>query len=187
MTGEADAAPGAPADLLSDSAALGGELIRLIRTLHAFRQRVRDESQWGWGDRMLLGRLVDDGEQRATDLAQATLLDLSTVSRQVRSLIDRGLVDRRPDPEDKRGWLLAVTGAGATEVRRYREQRDRYIAEVLAPWPAADRQELVRLLACFTDDMSGRLAATAADGPQSATSDEPGTRRPAADDQESGQ
>ncbi|MBM9505825.1 winged helix-turn-helix transcriptional regulator [Streptomyces sp. KK5PA1] len=129
--------------------------------MNVLKQRGRDENQWSSGDRMLLARLVDCGEQRATDLAADTLLDLSTVSRQVRSLFERGLISRRPDPEDKRGALLAVTAAGRAEVLRFRAQRDRAIAGALAAWPAADRRELVRLLGRLTEALGEAYAAHA--------------------------
>jgi DNA-binding MarR family transcriptional regulator len=114
---------------------------------------VRDE---GWGDRLLLGRLAEGGPRRATDLAADTLLDLSTVSRQIRSLVERGLVERRPDPEDGRGALLSPTGSGLAAVEHYRAQRDQKLAEALAEWPAADRRDFARLLARFNDDFGER-------------------------------
>ncbi|SEG28794.1 DNA-binding transcriptional regulator, MarR family [Actinacidiphila yanglinensis] len=124
-----------------------------MRLVHAWKQRVRDE---GWGDRLLLGRLAESGPRRATDLAADTLLDLSTVSRQIRSLVERGLVERRPDPEDGRGTLLSATGQGLAAVERYRAQRDQKMAEALAAWTHRDRDELGRLLARFNDDLAER-------------------------------
>jgi DNA-binding MarR family transcriptional regulator len=131
--------------------AIGDEVNRLIRLAAAWKQRVKDES---WGDRVLLGRLAESGPRRATDLAADTLLDLSTVSRQIRSLVERGLVERRPDPEDGRGALLSPTALGLAAVERYRAQRDRMLAEALAAWPAEDRHALVRLLGRFNDDFA---------------------------------
>ncbi|WP_335970566.1 MULTISPECIES: MarR family winged helix-turn-helix transcriptional regulator [Streptomycetaceae] len=135
--------------MIQESAAVGDEMARLTRLIGAWKQRARDE---GWGDRVLLGRLAEGGPRRATDLAADTLLDLSTVSRQIRSLVERGLVERRPDPEDGRGALLSPTGEGLAAVQRYRAQRDQKLAEALAAWPARDRRELGRLLARFNDD-----------------------------------
>jgi DNA-binding MarR family transcriptional regulator len=143
---------------LADGALVGSELVRLVRVLTAWRQRARDEAQWGLGDRMLLGRLVDFGEQRATDLAAKCFLDLSTVSRQIGSLVTRDLVARRPDPDDRRGTLLAATEAGRAQVRRYRAERDRAMAGVLAPWPPEERAQLVRLLARLNDGLCDQYA-----------------------------
>ena len=130
---------------------LGNQLVRFSRLLTAYRQKARLESRSG--ERVLLARLVRDGERRATDLAAATFLDLSTVSRQVRAMVDKGLVERRPDPEDRRGALLCATAAGRATFEEYRRQRDARLAELLEPWPAADRYQLVRLLSRLNDDL----------------------------------
>ncbi|MEV3854882.1 MarR family transcriptional regulator [Streptomyces sp. NPDC050095] len=134
------------------AAGLGQEIVRFSRLLSASRQRAKFEQ--GAGERVLLARLVRDGAQRATDLASATLLDLSTVSRQVRSMVERGLVERRPDPVDRRGVLLHATEAGTAAFEAYRRQRDAELAQLLGPWPARDRAELIRLMARLNDDLA---------------------------------
>lgn len=148
-THRTDTGPGT--EVVRESAAVGDELARLMRLVGAWKQRVRDE---GFGDRVLLGRLAEAGPRRATDLAADTLLDLSTVSRQIRSLVERGLVERRPDPEDGRGALLSPTDQGLAAVERYRSQRDQKLADALAAWPGPDRRDLSRLLARFNDDFA---------------------------------
>jgi DNA-binding MarR family transcriptional regulator len=140
-------------DAVRDGAALGDEMVRMMRQIGAWKQRARDEQ---WGDRLLLGRLADSGPRRATDLAADTLLDLSTVSRQIRSLVERGLVERRPDPDDRRGALLSPTATGLAAVRAYRAQRNEQLALALGDWPAADRRAFVRLLSRFNDDFAER-------------------------------
>ncbi|WP_329128675.1 MarR family winged helix-turn-helix transcriptional regulator [Streptomyces sp. NBC_01476] len=142
-----------PQDPQWDGAGLGDEIVRMMRQIGAWKQRAREEH---WSDRLLLARLTDSGPQRATDLAADTLLDLSTVSRQVRSLVERGLVDRRPDPDDRRGALLFPTDAGRETVRGYRAQRNEQLALALGDWPAEDRRAFVRLLRRFNDDFAER-------------------------------
>ncbi|MFJ3712345.1 MarR family winged helix-turn-helix transcriptional regulator [Streptomyces sp. NBC_01387] len=133
------------------AAALGTELVRMTRLIAAWKQRAKTEA--GAADRVLLARLVTDGPQRATDLAAAAYLDLSTVSRQVRSLVERGLVERHPDAEDRRGSLLSATGAGRERFEQYRSQRDTELTKFLQAWPGEDRYQLMRLLARLTDDL----------------------------------
>lgn len=130
---------------------LGAELVRMTRLIAAWKQRARTEA--GAADRVLLARLVNDGPRRATDLAADAFLDLSTVSRQVRSLVERGLVERHPDPEDRRGSLLSATGAGRLRFEEYRSQRDAQLATFLEAWSGEDRYQLMRLLARLTDDL----------------------------------
>jgi DNA-binding MarR family transcriptional regulator len=139
---------------------LGAEIVRLSRLIGALKQRAKHEP--GRGDRIILARLAVDGEQRATDLAAETFLTLSTVSREVRSLVERGLLERRPDPDDGRGALLAVTAAGKAAFEAYRQQRDAELAALLAPWPPEDRQHITRLLARLNDDLGDQYARASA-------------------------
>ncbi|GAA0299748.1 MarR family winged helix-turn-helix transcriptional regulator [Sphingomonas oligophenolica] len=47
-------------------------------------------------------------------LGVATRMDKVTVSRAAIALVDRGLVQRRPNPDDRRSHLLSLTAAGQT-------------------------------------------------------------------------
>lgn len=47
-------------------------------------------------------------------LGVATRMDKVTVSRAAIALVDRGLVQRRPNPDDQRSHLLSLTKAGKT-------------------------------------------------------------------------
>ena len=159
--------PGGTSTAAEAALALGDEVSRFTRLIHAWKLRAREDN--GGGDRLLLARLVTYGPRRATDLAAETLLDLSTVSRQVRSLVDRGLVERTPDPEDRRGTLLSASEAGVLAFQHYRDQRNQRLARLLEAWPAEDRYELVRLFGRLNDDFAenhhelfgGTLGATA--------------------------
>ncbi len=54
---------------------------------------------------------------RMGELADRLLLDDSTTTRVVTSLVERGLIERSRDPIDGRAFVLTVTGAGE-ELRR---------------------------------------------------------------------
>ncbi|MEY9870672.1 DNA-binding MarR family transcriptional regulator [Streptacidiphilus sp. MAP12-33] len=133
------------------AAELGEEIVRFFRLMQAKRQRSRDENG---GDRVLLAVLVRCGPRRATDLAGEAHLDLSTVSRQIRSLVERGLVERTPDPDDRRGVLLSVSPAGLAAFEAFREQRNRELSALLENWTGTDRHELVRLLSRLNDEFA---------------------------------
>ncbi|MEV7499755.1 MarR family winged helix-turn-helix transcriptional regulator [Streptomyces sp. NPDC093018] len=130
---------------------LGAEMVRLMRLFAAWTQRAGFEC--GAADRVLLARLVTCGRCRATDLAADVFLDLSTVSRQVRSLVDRGLVERHPDPEDRRGSLLSATEAGRAAYQSAVHRREAELTRLLEPWPVEDRTLLTRLLKRLNDDL----------------------------------
>jgi DNA-binding MarR family transcriptional regulator len=94
----------------------------------------------------LLSLLQDAGPLRASDLVARLGLDKSTVSRQVATLVDLGLVDRAADPADGRAQVLTASREGAARLERIREvRRTRWEAD-LADWPATDVVALGELL-----------------------------------------
>ena len=90
------------------------------------------------------------GGGRLTDVAAGLRVAVPTVSRQVRQLVDLGLVVRSQDPIDGRAILLEVTEAGVDALQRMREEWRKTVAELLAPWPEKDREILGELLERFT-------------------------------------
>ncbi|MFJ9420069.1 MarR family winged helix-turn-helix transcriptional regulator [Streptomyces sp. NPDC101227] len=157
----------AASGLAEAASGLGTEIVRFSRLIAAWKQRAKKDA--GAADRVLLARLVVGGDRRATDLAADAFLDLSTVSRQVRSLVERGLVARRPDPEDRRGTLLTATDAGRVAFAHYRRQRDAELAALLEPWPPQDRADLIRLLGRLNEDLAEQHARQLPGGDQGAT------------------
>jgi DNA-binding MarR family transcriptional regulator len=111
---------------------------RLARELHP----ELDGAAYG-----LLALLQDTGPLRASDLVTRLGLDKSTVSRQVSSLVELGLVDRAADPVDGRAQVLTPSAEGAERLTRIREvRRARWEAD-LADWPTEDVARLGELLA----------------------------------------
>jgi DNA-binding MarR family transcriptional regulator len=146
-----DRETGGTASAAEAAAGLGDEIVRFTRLIAAWKHRVKQEA--GAADRVLLAQLVMGGERRATDLAADAFLDLSTVSRQVRSLVERGLVERRPDPDDRRGAMLSATADGRATFEHYRRRRDKRLEALLEPWSGVDRYQLIRLLSRLNDDL----------------------------------
>jgi DNA-binding MarR family transcriptional regulator len=97
----------------------------------------------------LLALLADAGPLRATDLVVRLGLDKSTVSRQVSSLVDLGLVSREADPTDGRAQVLTPSAEGATRLTRIREARRARWEEDLSHWPVEDVARLGELLSSF--------------------------------------
>jgi DNA-binding MarR family transcriptional regulator len=95
----------------------------------------------------LLALLQDAGPLRASDLVARLGLDKSTVSRQVSSLVDLGLVDRTADPADGRAQVLTPSAEGSVRLARIREARRARWEADLSDWPADDVAALGRLLA----------------------------------------
>ena len=98
-------------------------------------------------------RIVEEGPLRLTALAKLVGVDLSVVSRQVKSLEDVGFVRRAPDPVDARASLVSATAGGESALAVARVKRTEVLDEVLSSWPDEDRAALVRLLTRFTTEL----------------------------------
>ena len=104
----------------------------------------------------ILTHLAASGPLRGADLSDAFGMDKGGVSRQVQALVDLGLVERQPDPEDRRAILLDATAEGRerlSAVRRHR--RDRFDAR-LSGWTDEELTTFAARLAAYnqalTDD-----------------------------------
>jgi len=93
------------------------------------------------------------GSLRISEVAEHLSLDLSTVSRQVTHLRQKGFLESSPDPDDGRSQRLTVRAEGVEELRRYRRAIVDKLVERLEDWPDQEVGDLARLL--------GKLATTA--------------------------
>ena len=129
------------------------ELNLLARRLVRPVQLLTGQGTLDRADYHALGRIVDDGPLRLTALAALLELDLSVVSRQVRSLEAAGLAAREPDPADARAALVGPTRRGRAALLETRRKRGEVLSGVLAGWPAQDRAAFVTLLSRFNHDL----------------------------------
>lgn len=117
------------------------------RTIHA------SPGELSAPDLGVLVRLKAQEGARSRDLAHALGLDPSTMSRRIASLVERGLIERTPDPADRRAQVLTLTTAGRRAVTEERARRVALVTDRLADWDERDRAELARLLARLTDTL----------------------------------
>jgi DNA-binding MarR family transcriptional regulator len=96
--------------------------------------------------------VADHGPVRLTALAAQLGVDASTVSRHVSGLERQGLLVRVGDPTDRRVAQVTLTAAGSEVLDELRSARHRWLAELLAGWPARDRERLGPLLARLAQD-----------------------------------
>jgi len=94
------------------------------------------------------------GTVRPSDLAAQMRLDLSTISRHLRSLEQQGLVQRSADPDDARAQQISITTLGVGVITRVLGHRAATIHEAISHWPEGDRSELHALLRRLADDLS---------------------------------
>ncbi len=131
------------------------ELLRHGRLLHLMKSRAAAMVPTGLDGAALhvLTALVRCGPRRQGEIAGATLLDPSTVSRYVGQLVKAGYVTRQADPGDGRAVQLVATPAGTALAETAAVRRQAMIGNVIGDWAPEDARELVRLLRKLNDDM----------------------------------
>ncbi len=103
----------------------------------------------------LLAYVTDFGSSTQTELAEMVGLGRAATGTMIDQLESRGLVERRPDPDDRRVWLVATTTTGEILVDRFYELDQGLRAEFRQGISRADRHQLTELL----DRLSVNIAA----------------------------
>ena len=131
-----------PMEVLSRVTRLGHHLDRARR--QAFAEH--DVEPWEFDVLAALRRAGAPYELSPGRLIKETLVTSGTMTNRVDRLAARGLVERLPDPHDRRGVLVRLTAAGRTRVDGALVgllQRER---DLLAGLDAADQRRLAGLL-----------------------------------------
>ena len=102
----------------------------------------------------ILTHLAMHGPLRGADLSDAFGMDKGGVSRQVQTLVDLGLVERQPNPEDRRAILLDATDEGRERLRTVARNRSDRFDERLAHWSDAELSTFARQLASYNRALS---------------------------------
>lgn len=140
-----------PAAEASDDYVLEDQVGHLLRKAH---QRATAIFQSTIGDPTVtptqyaaLVRLYQLGEQPQTQLGRLTAMDPATILGVIRRLNERDLTRTRPDPNDRRRTLVALTPAGRALIAALIENGTTVSAETLKPLAPAEQAEFLRLLA----------------------------------------
>jgi DNA-binding MarR family transcriptional regulator/GNAT superfamily N-acetyltransferase len=138
-----------------------GRTATLRRFNRTYTQRVGalDDSFLGLGWPLGASRLIFEIGDRATsvlELRERLDLDSGYLSRLLRRLTRAGVVDVRPDPEDRRRRLVLLTAEGRKVRRELDRRSEERAAALMAPLTVRQRDRLTEALA--TADLLVRAA-----------------------------
>ena len=138
----------------------GGEIAEIFG--HLLRRSTRDHMYarltTGLDDALdqatypVISGLARYGPRSAAQLADDIGLDRSVVSRHATRLAQAGLIERLPDPADRRAVLLRLTGRGQQAVRQMRERLAGAFDEYLATWPPGEAERFAASLRRFSEE-----------------------------------
>ncbi|HEY3016331.1 MAG TPA: MarR family transcriptional regulator [Nocardioides sp.] len=122
---------------------------RLSRHLDRARKQAFAEQEiesWEFDVLAALRRAGEPYELSPGRLLKETLVTSGTMTNRVDRLTARGLVERLPDPHDRRGVLVRLTTTGRATVDAAFESLVEREHELLSDLPARDRKQLATLL-----------------------------------------
>jgi len=94
----------------------------------------------------MLAALEDLGPASQATVGRRAEMDRSDVVAALNELEADDLIERAPDPGDRRLKIATITAAGRRRLKKLDEVVDSVQEQLLAPLSAAERVELVRLL-----------------------------------------
>ncbi|MEK3695623.1 MarR family transcriptional regulator [Paenibacillus sp. FSL R10-2199] len=88
---------------------------------------------------------------RVSEISQISLqktldIDAAAVTRHLRGLEDSGMIARRNNPADNRVTLVSLTDHGREHINSYREEKTRFISELLTGFNEQERTVLAEML-----------------------------------------
>jgi DNA-binding MarR family transcriptional regulator len=118
------------APLAADLRIVLGQLIR----------RLRSENLFPLNQTAVLGRLDRCGSKSVSELAAAERVRPQSMAQTVGDLEADALVERKPDPDDRRRALVRLTDAGRARIEADRRAREGWLVKALDELPETDRE-----------------------------------------------
>jgi len=123
-----------PALVASELRVVLGQLMRRLRAEHGFPL----------SHGAVLGRLDREGARSVSDLAAAERVRPQSMAQTVGDLEADDLVERRPDPADRRRVLIELTRTGREVLAADRRHREGWLARGIADDLDAEEQRVLR-------------------------------------------
>ena len=132
-----------------------GALIRRVRRVIGERARaVHPDLQPS--AYLILSYLHEEDDVRSTRLVENFGIDKGAISRQISSLVDLGLVERQPDPEDGRATRLRLTDDAKARIQAVSEQRWGRFGRQLAGWSDDDLVDFAANLQHYNESLDSQ-------------------------------
>jgi len=134
---------------MSESAARAAREVRVVfgRLYRRFKE-LSDNQELTPSQASVLSRLGKEGEASASDLAAAERVRPQAVVPTLAVLAERGLTERRQDPDDGRRQLISLSPAGRALFDDARRAGDEWLTRAMEEhYTEAERQTLIEAMA----------------------------------------
>jgi len=142
---------------------LAREIMETIaRVVHDFREERRwkglEELSFdlSFAQTMLLMELEKAGSMSTGEMARNLRVTQGVITRMVDRLVEKGLVKRARNPEDRRVVILSLTEKGKKAASSIKEAQLRDIKGILRGIPEGERRDLLALLQKIRNHLDNR-------------------------------
>jgi DNA-binding MarR family transcriptional regulator len=104
-------------------------------------RRLRLENSFPLSQATVLSRLEREGAMTTSALALAEHVRPQSMAQTLGELHEDDLIERRPDPVDRRQVLIEITDEGRAKLSDDRRRREGWLAEAIANELTAEEQE----------------------------------------------
>ncbi|HEU5252005.1 MAG TPA: MarR family transcriptional regulator [Solirubrobacterales bacterium] len=117
----------------------------IVRTARRLRQEAAAETSGLTPTSVAaLATIERHGPLTPSEIAAIERVKRPTITRTLGCLEREGLIDRAPDPADRRSALVSVNGAGRERLRRLRSRKNAYLARRMRDLSASEVETLER-------------------------------------------
>lgn len=125
---------------------LGFLVANISRRMRQTFARHSDDQDITLTQATLLANIQAHEGKRQVELAELMGIQPITLGRLVDQLVERGLVERRPDPKDRRAYLLFQTPAAKERVQNVASIRAQVVKHALRGVDESELQQIVGVL-----------------------------------------
>jgi DNA-binding MarR family transcriptional regulator len=147
----AERLPGVDVTPLDAMSRLRRVAIRLDR-IRASAFATAELSSWEFDVLAALRRAAPPHELTPATLIQRTMIGSAAMTNRLDNLVERGLVEREPNPSDGRSRIVRLTAEGAHRVDAAMRELIAREEEMLAGLGGPDRADLVRILRALVEE-----------------------------------
>ncbi|GAB3624262.1 MarR family transcriptional regulator [Mariniluteicoccus endophyticus] len=131
---------------------LGDLVRRLSSTLRRMTRATAEPHGLNPHQLRALRTVVELDSARPSDVAERLRIAPRSATDVIDGLVTRGLVERRPHPEDRRATLVDATAEGRRVLGEIEGEREAAMEAYFARLNATERTELARLLGRLVDE-----------------------------------
>jgi DNA-binding MarR family transcriptional regulator len=101
----------------------------------------------------ILYEIKRQNEPSMQNVARALGIDITTFSRQIKTLVDRGIVRKTPHPKDNRVNILSLTEKGNSMENNIDREMNDYLNHILSQLSEYEKESVIRSVKLLNDAM----------------------------------